>query len=79
LSDQGIRFVVADAITEKHLMDIGSACLNLKLVTGGAGVARGLPANFRKAGLSRDMRGLMELPRLEGPAAVIAGTPLRRE
>lgn len=74
LGGQGIRFVVTDAITEKHLTDIGSACTDLKLVTGGSGVAQGLPDNFRKAGLLRNGCGLAELPRLEGPAAVIAGS-----
>lgn len=74
LGGQGTRFVVADAISEKHLMDIGSACANLKLITGGSGVALGLPANFRDAGLLRDVRGLAALPRIEGPAAVIAGS-----
>ncbi|MDF1591039.1 MAG: four-carbon acid sugar kinase family protein [Desulfobacterales bacterium] len=74
LADQGTRFAVADAISEKHLMDIGAACANLKLITGGSGVALGLPDNFRKAGLLRDMRGLAALPRIEGPAVVIAGS-----
>ena len=74
LGGQGTRFVVADAISEKHLMDIGSACANLKLITGGSGVAMGLPANFRKTGQLRDVRGLAELQRLEGSTAVIAGS-----
>ena len=74
LSDRNIRFIVVDAISEKHLMDIGSACANLKLITGGSGVALGLPPNFRKDGLLRDVRGQAALPRLEGPAAVIAGS-----
>jgi len=74
LGGQSARFVVADAITEKHLLNIGSACADFKLVTGGSGVALGLPANFRKAGLLRNGSGLAELPKLEGPAAVIAGS-----
>ncbi|MEW6670792.1 MAG: 3-oxo-tetronate kinase [Thermodesulfobacteriota bacterium] len=74
LSDQGIRFAVADAITENHLITVGSACANLKLVTGGSGVAIGLPANFRKAGLLKDASGPTELPQLEGPAVVISGS-----
>lgn len=74
LSDRNIRFIVVDAMSEKHLMDIGSACANLKLITGGSGVALGLPANFRKAGLLRDVRGQAALPRIEGPAVVIAGS-----
>jgi len=74
LGNKGTRFAVVDAISEKHLMDIGSACLDLKLVTGGSGVALGLPANFRKAGLLQDGAGPEKLPQLEGPAAIIAGS-----
>lgn len=74
LSEQGFRFVVMDALTETHLMDIGSACRDFKLITGGSGVAMGLPANFRKAGLLEEVGGFMSLPQIGGPAAVIAGS-----
>ncbi len=46
----------------------------MKLITGGSGVAMGLPANFRKAGLLPPGGGLAAIPRLEGAAAVIAGS-----
>jgi uncharacterized protein YgbK (DUF1537 family) len=45
------RLVVADAVTDDDLLAIGSACADLKLVTGGSGIAQGLPANFEKTGM----------------------------
>ncbi|MEN0087816.1 MAG: 3-oxo-tetronate kinase [Pseudomonadota bacterium] len=49
LADQtqnGRRFIVVDAIDDANLHEIGKAASDLKLVTGGSGVALGLPANF---------------------------------
>lgn len=49
LEDQhtaGHRHVVVDAIRNEDLIEIGKAAKGLPLVTGGSGVALGLPANF---------------------------------
>ncbi len=50
LHDHNKRLIVVDAIRDEDLMEIGCAAANLPLVTGGSGVAMGLPANFRKKG-----------------------------
>ncbi|MET1414760.1 3-oxo-tetronate kinase [Roseibium sp. HPY-6] len=42
----GKRLIVVDAIRDEDLMAIGKAAHGLPLVTGGSGVALGLPANF---------------------------------
>ena len=42
----GHRHIVVDAIRDADLREIGRAAEDLKLVTGGSGVALGLPANF---------------------------------
>lgn len=42
---------VVDAISDPHLKTIGTACKDLKLITGGSAVAQGLPDNFRAAKL----------------------------
>lgn len=47
----GNAVVVVDAITDEDLRVIGQAAAGLKLVTGGSGIAIGLPENFRRAGL----------------------------
>jgi uncharacterized protein YgbK (DUF1537 family) len=42
----GRRMIVVDALRNADLMAIGAAAKGLPLVTGGSGVAQGLPANF---------------------------------
>lgn len=42
----GNRFIVVDALSDLDLTEIGEAVKGLPLVTGGSGVALGLPANF---------------------------------
>ena len=47
----GRRLIVVDAIRDEDLIEIGAAADGLKLITGGSGVALGLPENFRRRGL----------------------------
>lgn len=42
----GKRHIVVDAIRDEDLIEIGKAARGLPLITGGSGVALGLPANF---------------------------------
>ena len=42
----GHRHIVVDAIRDDDLIEIGRAARDLPLITGGSGVALGLPANF---------------------------------
>jgi len=46
----GNRLLVVDALQDTDLREIGAAADGLALVTGGSGVAMGLPANFRQRG-----------------------------
>jgi 3-dehydrotetronate 4-kinase len=43
---EGRPFVVTDALVNKHLLSLGKALAGAPLVTGGSGIAMGLPANF---------------------------------
>ncbi|MCW5622002.1 MAG: four-carbon acid sugar kinase family protein [Burkholderiales bacterium] len=69
----GVRHVVLDSITDEHLFTLGEACADLQLITGGSGMAMGLPANFVRAGLMRSGQS-MPLPHVTGPTAVLAGS-----
>lgn len=42
----GNRMIVVDAMRDEDLIEIGAAAKGLSLITGGSGVASGLPANF---------------------------------
>ena len=48
---EGKRIVITDALSDAHLRSIGKASVNLKLITGGSGIAIGLPAAYKQAGL----------------------------
>lgn len=73
--ESGRRYAIVDAVTDAHLLAIGEAAAGHALITGGSGIAMGLPANFRAAGLLPD-RGAAaaELPPMTGHAAVLAGS-----
>lgn len=47
----GRPFVIADAIRDADLVTLGRAAADLPLITGGSGIALGLPGNFRAKGL----------------------------
>ncbi|MEQ1943191.1 3-oxo-tetronate kinase [Mesorhizobium sp. VNQ89] len=47
----GSRYIVVDAILDKDLVAIGEAAEADVLISGGSGIALGLPENFRRAGL----------------------------
>ncbi|NEL74425.1 MAG: four-carbon acid sugar kinase family protein, partial [Xanthomonas perforans] len=51
LRTSGHRLAIADALSDADLHTLGAACAELPLVTGGSGIAQGLPENFRRAGL----------------------------
>jgi uncharacterized protein YgbK (DUF1537 family) len=73
LSGQGLRHIILDAITDEHLMTLGEACADLVLVTGGSGMAMGLPENFRRNG---DLRSgdSQQMPSIKGAAVVLSGS-----
>jgi uncharacterized protein YgbK (DUF1537 family) len=74
LQEQGHRYAIVDAVNDAHLLAIGEAAEHQVLITGGSGVAMGLPGNFRRAGLLHHGGNAAALPELAGHAAVLAGS-----
>jgi 3-dehydrotetronate 4-kinase len=74
LRTQGVRLAIADALSDADLYTLGEACADLPLLTGGSGLALGLPANFRRANLLADVQGADRLPAVEGLSVVLAGS-----
>jgi uncharacterized protein YgbK (DUF1537 family) len=74
LAEQGRRYAIMDAVTDQHLLAIGEAAAQHALITGGSGVAMGLPENFRRAGLLPARGNAASLPPMQGMAAVVAGS-----
>jgi uncharacterized protein YgbK (DUF1537 family) len=71
---RGERLVIVDAITDRHLVDMGTAAAQMPLITGGSGVALGLPANFIRAGLMKAAEAPRTMAAPEGRAAILAGS-----
>ena len=74
LAAEGVRHVVVDAVADTDLGIIGEAIGDDTLVTGGSGVALGLPAAYRRRGLMAHRSGADALPKTEGASAVLAGS-----
>ncbi len=70
----GYSHAVVDAIEDHDLEAIGEAAADFKLITGGSGIALGLPENFRRRGLLGDSAAADTLPSISGPAAVLSGS-----
>lgn len=74
LAADGVRHVIVDAVADTDLGIIGEAVGDDPLVTGGSGVALGLPAAYRRRKLLAHRSGADALPKAEGAAAVLAGS-----
>lgn len=74
LHEQGCNFAIVDAVSDRDLEAIGAACADLPLVTGGSGIALGLPENFRRRGLLARQVSADALPATGGLRAVISGS-----
>jgi uncharacterized protein YgbK (DUF1537 family) len=68
----GRRLAVVDAVVDEDLIAIGTAAADHRLVTGGSGIALGLPQNFRQRGLlSGRSSGFAPT---EGPGVALSGS-----
>jgi uncharacterized protein YgbK (DUF1537 family) len=69
LKRSGHAFAIVDAVADEDLLALGAACAELPLLTGGSGIAMGLPANFA---IRKDAAAV--LPAAGGHAAVLSGS-----
>ncbi len=74
LAAQGIRHAVVDAVRDEDLFALGAACRRQRLLVGGAGLALGLPQNFRADNRLGDHANADALGQVGGAAAVLAGS-----
>ena len=68
----GHRFVIMDALQDSDLREIGAALDGAALITGGSGVALGLPANFRAKGLIGEAGSAWQGQ--TGPCVILSGS-----
>jgi 3-dehydrotetronate 4-kinase len=70
----GVRHAILDAVTDDDLLALGTAIADLPLVTGGSGIALGLPENFRRAGLLKPTTSAAALDPVRGAELVLSGS-----
>lgn len=71
-AQRGERLVIVDAVSDANLTAIGTACADAPLLTGGSGIALGLPANFARLGV---LHRAQRRPRhVGGRASILAGS-----
>lgn len=71
-ASRGEVLVITDAIADTDLPVLGDAAAEAPLITGGSGIALGLPRNFIRRGLARG--GSVEVRPVPGPEAILAGS-----
>jgi 3-dehydrotetronate 4-kinase len=70
----GFRHAIVDAMEDQDLEAVGEAAADFPLITGGSGIALGLPANFRRQALLAGNIVADALPLVGGAAAVLSGS-----
>jgi 3-dehydrotetronate 4-kinase len=70
----GKRILILDTLDDADLRTIGAACADMKLVTGGSGIALGLAANFVQAGKVAPRPATTRMPAPAGRAVILAGS-----
>ncbi len=68
----GAQFIVADAVSESDLLVLGETVTDRTLITGGSGIALGLPRNFIRAGRAKGDG--VQFTAIAGPEAILAGS-----
>jgi uncharacterized protein YgbK (DUF1537 family) len=69
------KIFIVDAVADAHLRTIGTALAHLPLITGGSGVAMGLPAAYRDAGLIAKLTPPpTQMAAPKGRQAILAGS-----
>lgn len=71
---KGQQVVIVDAVTDDQLRAIGEAAAGMKLISGGSGIALGLPENFRKAGKLRPVTEVDTFKTPPGRGVILAGS-----
>jgi uncharacterized protein YgbK (DUF1537 family) len=74
LAGEGVRYAVTDALTNDDLITLGAAIDGHVLLTGGSGIAMGLPQNFRRAGLLVDRSEAAGFKAPAGRGGIISGS-----
>ena len=72
--EKNAEYAVIDTITNENLFTIGQACADLKLLTGGSGLAMSLADNFEAKGLFTKNKDSAAIEYVDGHTVVLSGS-----
>lgn len=74
LIHNGVSLAVVDTVEDRHITLLGAAFADARLITGGSGIALGLPQPWRDAGLIDANQQAASLGDFGGAKAIVAGS-----
>jgi uncharacterized protein YgbK (DUF1537 family) len=74
LAESGVNLVITDSCDDEQLSTLAQAVADMRLVTGGSGIARYLPEAYRKIGLLESPPDQPRLPEVAGRSLILSGS-----
>ena len=74
LQKQDVAIAVTDVLNDEHLYFLGEAVKDFKLITGGSGIALGLPSQFKSRNNHQEETRAHSLPKVLGKELVLSGS-----
>ena len=74
LQKEDVAIAVTDVLNDEHLYFLGEAVKDFKLITGGSGIALGLPSQFKSRNNHQEETRAHSLPKVLGKELVLSGS-----
>ena len=74
LQKEDVAIAVTDVLNDEHLYSLGEAVKDFKLITGGSGIALGLPSQFKSRNNHQEETRAHSLPKVLGKELVLSGS-----
>ena len=74
LQKEDVAIAVTDVLNDEHLYFLGEAVKDFKLITGGSGIALGLPSQFKSRNNHQEETRAHSLPNVLGKELVLSGS-----
>ena len=74
LQKEDVAIAVTDVLNDEHLYFLGEAVKDFKLITGGSGIALGLPSQFKSRNNHQEETRAHSLPTVLGKELVLSGS-----
>ena len=74
LQKEDVAIAVTDVLNDEHLYFLGEAVKDFKLITGGSGIALGLPSQFKSRNNHQEETRAHSLPKVLGKEIVLSGS-----